>query len=186
VTTSPSTQIYFGDHRRDPVVRMCSLRARGLWWDIKALAVVGEPYGALRINGQILGPENLAPQVGRSIKEVRAAWDELEEKQVPVVFRNFPQLLEAFGTTSLYWLRPCGKPSENLRTFVENGPHTPPCAGGFIAQLPGVSPVGIPESQLVGCWFVPELVIGNEKRLKFKAAGKKGGNPALLRDNPED
>lgn len=200
-----------GDIRRDPVLRMCSLEARGLWTEIWWLAHEGEPYGSLRIKGKVLGPEDLVAQVGRPLREVRRAWNELLERQVPTVLSTYAQLLEDVRLDELYWLRPaslrdfdvwraakdeqqallsfpqgdprgCGNPVENLRKPVENAAVTPPVTPHFIGQLPGVSPVGLPESSLAGCWFVRRMVRDMEKALKAQKIGGLGGNPALRKD----
>jgi hypothetical protein len=188
----PSITIMAGDVRRDPVLRMCSLEARGLWADIWWLAHEGEPYGALRIKGHSFGPEELVAQVGRPLKEVRRAWNELVRLEVPIIFSTFESLLEEVRLPELYWLRRmgvppgisagCGKPAENLRRPAEISGDTPPDTRPLIAQLPGLSPVGLSESNLAGTLFVRRMVREHEKSLMRKKIGRLGGNPKLMED----
>jgi hypothetical protein len=63
-------------------LRMCSLAARGLWVDLLSYMHEGVPYGHFLVDGKQPTLEQTASLVGRPIKEVRAAWTELEANGV--------------------------------------------------------------------------------------------------------
>jgi len=56
---NPWMKFYPADWRSDPMLRLCSLAARGLWAEMICLMHEAEPYGSLLVNG-ILG-ERLFP-----------------------------------------------------------------------------------------------------------------------------
>lgn len=195
-----SLSIMPGDIRRDPALRQCSLLARGLWSEIWYLAHEGEPYGSLRVAGRVFSLDDMPSQVGRPLREVRKAWDELLERRIPVVFHSFGQLLAEVRMAELYWLRPaqnggkeaqmrfpqggeenCGNPAEKLRMPVEKlfgAPSlTPPLTPPLTPQVIG----DFAEDSLLGCWFVRRMVRDEEKRRIAKKIGALGGNPKLRR-----
>jgi hypothetical protein len=44
-------KFYPSDWRSDPMLRLCSLAARGLWMEMMCLMHEAEPYGSLLVNG---------------------------------------------------------------------------------------------------------------------------------------
>lgn len=64
---------------RDPRLRLCSLAARGLWIDLITYAHDAEPYGHVVISSTKPSTEQIASLVGRPVKEVRAALQELRQ-----------------------------------------------------------------------------------------------------------
>lgn len=82
MTERPYMQFYCADWRADPRLRMCSLAARGLWIDLMSYMHEGEPYGHLTIDGKQPDMNEIAALVARPIKEVRAAFAELEDRKV--------------------------------------------------------------------------------------------------------
>lgn len=82
MTVQPYMKFYCADWRADPRLRMCSLAAKGLWIDLMTYMHEGEPYGYLTIDGRQPDLAGIAALVGRPLKEVRAALNELEERNV--------------------------------------------------------------------------------------------------------
>lgn len=78
----PWMKFFGSDWRSDPKLRACSLAARGLWADMMTLMHEATPYGHLLINGQPPPLSELAAQVGRPVREVRRALEELEANGV--------------------------------------------------------------------------------------------------------
>lgn len=78
----PWFQFYPSDWLGDTDLRACSLAARGLWADCLALMHAAKPRGYLIKNGKALDPENLALMVGRPLREVRSALEEIESAGV--------------------------------------------------------------------------------------------------------
>lgn len=74
---------YWGDWRKDARLRRCSYAARGLWADM--LSLMGgecERYGALIMDGQPLGIDDLESMLGGSAREIEKMLRELETKRV--------------------------------------------------------------------------------------------------------
>jgi hypothetical protein len=74
---------YWGDWRKDARLRRCSYAARGLWVDM--LSLMGgecDPFGFLIMEGQALGPDDLAGLLGGSSREIEKMLAELEGKNV--------------------------------------------------------------------------------------------------------
>lgn len=55
--------------RSDPALRVCSLAARGLWWELVPVMREGEPFGHLVINGHSPSPRQVAILVGETDHE---------------------------------------------------------------------------------------------------------------------
>jgi hypothetical protein len=78
----PSFQFYPGDYRRDTALRLCSIAARGLWWDLVCLMHEGEPYGHLTVGGKPMSDEDAARMVQVDLKTYRRLLAELESRNV--------------------------------------------------------------------------------------------------------
>lgn len=78
----PSFQFYPADWRNDPALRMCSLAARGLWWEMLCVMHTCEPYGHLVAAAKAIEPEELGRIVGESAKDVRRWLAELERHAI--------------------------------------------------------------------------------------------------------
>ena len=74
---APWMKFYPTDWRSDPRLRMCSLEARGLWIEMVCLMHEAEPYGHLRIAGEIPTLSQLSSMVGAHHKTVDKAIIEL-------------------------------------------------------------------------------------------------------------
>jgi hypothetical protein len=76
---------YPSDWRGDTNLRACSLAARGLWTECLGIMHEADPRGHLIVAGLPVTVDQLALHVGRPLKEVRAALDELMRHGVPSV-----------------------------------------------------------------------------------------------------
>lgn len=76
--TSPWMKFYPSDWQSDPMLRCCSIAARGLWVEMMCLMHKAEPYGSLLVNGARIDKRKLAVLVGISEKECSALLMELE------------------------------------------------------------------------------------------------------------
>ena len=76
--TSPWMKFYPSDRQSDPMLRCCSIAARGLWVEMMCLIHKAEPYGSLLVNGARIDKRKLAVLVGISEKECSALLMELE------------------------------------------------------------------------------------------------------------
>jgi hypothetical protein len=65
-------KFYPSDWRADPMLRLCSLAARGLWCEMMCLMHEAEPYGSLLVNGKRIDKKQLASLVGVSERECTA------------------------------------------------------------------------------------------------------------------
>ncbi len=74
----PWFQLFAGDWRQCPELRLCSLAARGLWIDLMCRAHQTEPYGHVVYESV----EEIALDVGRPPSEVQPAFEELERRRV--------------------------------------------------------------------------------------------------------
>lgn len=74
----PWLKWYPTDWRADPLLRMCSLAARGMWIELLGYMHEAAPYGHLLINCKQPTDAQIATLVGSDIKTVRAALAELE------------------------------------------------------------------------------------------------------------
>lgn len=75
-------KFYPADWRADPMLRNCSLTARGLWLEMLALMHDSERYGYLLVNGKPPSNRQLAIQAGALFDEVPGALSELEAEGV--------------------------------------------------------------------------------------------------------
>lgn len=79
---------FWNDWRGDPLLRMCSLAARGLWMEMLCIAAESTRKGEVLLNGQAPSVEELAQAVGTSVEEVHRLLDELMRWGVPTRNRN--------------------------------------------------------------------------------------------------
>jgi hypothetical protein len=79
MTKYPWLKFYPSDWRGDPLLRRCSLSARGLWIELIAVMHEGAEYGHL---DPLLSDQDIARIVGSSLKNVRSALAELERSRV--------------------------------------------------------------------------------------------------------
>lgn len=78
----PSFQFYPADWRNDAALRMCSLSARGLWWEMICIMHAAIPYGHLMAADNPITPEELSRIVGESKSDVTKWLTELEKRKV--------------------------------------------------------------------------------------------------------
>jgi hypothetical protein len=78
----PSFQFYPADWRNDAALRMCSLAARGLWWEMLCIMHTSEPYGHLVAAGRPIEPDELGRIVGEAGKDVRKWLAELDRHAI--------------------------------------------------------------------------------------------------------
>lgn len=78
----PWMKFYPADWRADPLLRNCSLLARGLWMEMLALMHESDRYGYLLVNGKAPTDRQLAVQAGATVDEISAALAELESEGV--------------------------------------------------------------------------------------------------------
>ena len=78
----PWLKWYPADWRAHTKLKMCSLSARGLWVEMLGVMHEAEPYGHLLIDGTKPSLGDLAAIIGRPVKEVAAAYAELQHKGV--------------------------------------------------------------------------------------------------------
>jgi hypothetical protein len=75
---NPWMKFYPSDWRSDPMLRLCSLAARGLWAELMCLMHEAEPYGSMLVNGKRINKVQMAALVGAPEKECSALMLELE------------------------------------------------------------------------------------------------------------
>lgn len=78
----PAFQFYPADWRKDTALQLCSIGARGLWWEMICLMHEADPYGHLVTAGTPVEASGLARLVGESPKDVKRWLDELAQGQV--------------------------------------------------------------------------------------------------------
>ena len=79
----PASQFYWGDWQRDTGVRLVSLAARGLWFDMLCIMHRGQPRGHLTTpHGKSITPIELARMVGAPASQVKALLKELGDAGV--------------------------------------------------------------------------------------------------------
>ncbi len=78
----PYFQFYPADWRDDTGLRMCSLAARGLWWEVLCIMHHCEPYGHLVSAGVAITPTELVRMVGENRKNINRWLAELEKNHV--------------------------------------------------------------------------------------------------------
>ena len=78
----PSFQFYPDDWLKEPALRLCSLEAKGLWWDMVCLMWFGQPRGTLTVNGKPLDSKGLAKIEGESVEKIERLLIELETNNI--------------------------------------------------------------------------------------------------------
>lgn len=78
----PAFQFYPADWRNDAALRMCSIAARGLWWEMICVMHSAIPYGHLVAAGKPIAPDELARIVGESKSDVTKWLAELGRREV--------------------------------------------------------------------------------------------------------
>lgn len=74
----PWGKFYWSDWLSDPKLKLCSLSAQGLWIRMLCIAAEANPVGYVVLEGNALGPTELAAECGKSLREVTAALAELQ------------------------------------------------------------------------------------------------------------
>ena len=78
----PWLKFFPSDWRADPMLRVCSLAARGLWIEMLCLMHEARPHGSLLVNARPVSAAQLANLVGATPAEVEGYLAELEEAGV--------------------------------------------------------------------------------------------------------
>lgn len=73
----PWSKFYWSDWLADPKLKLCSLSAQGLWIRLCCIAAEAVPIGYVVLEGNILGPKDIASECGKPLREVEAALAEL-------------------------------------------------------------------------------------------------------------
>lgn len=76
--SAPWMKFYPSDWRADPMLRLCSMAARGLWVEMLCIMHEATPYGTLLVNGRRLDKKQLAALVGIPERDCTALLLELE------------------------------------------------------------------------------------------------------------
>lgn len=79
---NPWLKFFPADWRADPRVRMCSLAARGLWFEMLCVMHESSPYGHLLIGGKSPADAQLAVLAGTDAHEISSLLSELEGHHV--------------------------------------------------------------------------------------------------------
>lgn len=79
---SPAFQAYPADWRKDPALQMCSIGARGLWWELICIMHESRPYGHLAAAGRPIPVAKLAQLTGLKTREAAKLIDELRANNV--------------------------------------------------------------------------------------------------------
>jgi hypothetical protein len=79
---NPWMKFYPSDWRSDPMLRMCSIAARGLWMEMLCLMHEADPYGHLVVNKKPPSDTQLGLLTGVDPSTVRTLISELEEAGV--------------------------------------------------------------------------------------------------------
>jgi hypothetical protein len=75
---NPWMKFYPSDWRSDPMLRLCSLAARGLWAELICLMHEAKPYGSMLVNGKRINKVQMAALVGVPERECSTLILELE------------------------------------------------------------------------------------------------------------
>jgi hypothetical protein len=78
----PWMKFYPADWRADPMLRVCSIGARGLWIELLSLCHESERYGHLLVNGKQPTDRQIAALAGVDMSELPGLLAELEEQGV--------------------------------------------------------------------------------------------------------
>jgi len=82
MSANPWMKFYPADWRSDPMLRMCSIGARGLWMEMLCLMHEADPYGHLVVNKKPPSDMQLGLLTGVDPSTVRTLISELEEAGV--------------------------------------------------------------------------------------------------------
>jgi hypothetical protein len=82
VLKRPAFQFYPADWRKDTALQLCSIGARGLWWEMICLMHEAVPYGHLVSSGKPVDLKDLSRLVGEVPKTVERYLDELRSREV--------------------------------------------------------------------------------------------------------
>lgn len=74
----PWMKFFPSDWQADPVLRSCSLTARGLWIEMLCIMHKADPTGFLRVNGAKVDDATLAVLCGTDARSLRSALAELD------------------------------------------------------------------------------------------------------------
>jgi hypothetical protein len=88
MTATVWTKFFWSDWSNDPLLRLCSLGAQGLWMRCLCVASEGEPYGYLTVKGRQLGVSDIARLAGVTETECDALLSELDRNGVFSRARN--------------------------------------------------------------------------------------------------
>lgn len=78
----PFIKFYGSDWRADTGLRLCSAAARGVWMDAISIMMEAEPHGFLLVDGKPVSPEDFGGLTNTPAKVVKAAWNELDARNV--------------------------------------------------------------------------------------------------------
>lgn len=79
---NPQDTFWWKDWEEDPVLKLCSLAAQGLWMRLLCVAAKSEPYGYVLIEGRVPSHDDLAVLIGRPVAEVTPLIEELGRREV--------------------------------------------------------------------------------------------------------
>lgn len=82
MSKTPWLKFYPSDWRSDPLLRTCSLAARGLWIEMLSVMHAADPVGSLSINGIPLAVPQIAMLTGCTPKEAHRLIAELDQAGV--------------------------------------------------------------------------------------------------------
>jgi hypothetical protein len=88
MTGTAADLFFWNDWRGDPLLRMCSIGARGLWMEMLCLAAESTKKGYVLLNGKPPTPEELAQACGVPVEVVPPLLQELMKWGVPSITRN--------------------------------------------------------------------------------------------------
>jgi hypothetical protein len=75
----PWGKFYWADWLSDPKLKLCSLEAQGLWMRMLCIAAEAKPLGYVVLEGNALGPVDLASECGKPLRVVQGAMAELQK-----------------------------------------------------------------------------------------------------------
>jgi hypothetical protein len=78
----PWMMFYVNDHRAEHRLQLCSMAARGLWFEMLCLMFVGEPHGYLSRDSMPISASDLARLTGQDVSDVTAWLEELRANKV--------------------------------------------------------------------------------------------------------
>lgn len=78
----PYGKFFWNDWQGDPLLKLCSLAAQGLWMRMLCLAAESDKPGFVRVAGRPVEPADLAKMTGEGVETVTTLVAELERNQV--------------------------------------------------------------------------------------------------------